>query len=197
MAGPAPSPSLGGMDTRTHRIAGWILIAGSLMDMVLAIPLAGLEVPGSPAHGPITGLNMVQHLTLLAGVIGLAWSGAAGPGRLARAGLGLSLLGICLLTLAEPVTLVSYPVAYVVFPIAEVVMAIGLILVGVAVLGAGRWTGWSRFTPLACGVFIPIILMPAVALPGLWFHYVIGIWGLGWLLLGVALTSTRPYEASV
>ncbi len=54
---------------------------------------------------------------------------------------------------------------------------------------AGRWTGWRRFAPLACGLFIPLVLFPSFALPGYAMNYSIGLCGVCWLLLGLALRA--------
>jgi hypothetical protein len=170
-------------------LAAWGLIVGALMQVVLGIPLAGLEEASSPAHSPITVFNVVNHLLLLAGVAGLARAGAAGRGRLAVVGVALAVFGTLVLTLAEPVVLVNLGVANLIFGIAVPAMALGLILAGSAVLRERRWGGWHRFTPLACGVFIPLVLIPSFALPGLWFHYAIGAWGILWLLFGLAMRA--------
>jgi hypothetical protein len=170
-------------------LAAWGLIVGALMQVVLGMPLAALEEASSPAHGPITVFNVINHLLLLAGLLGLARAGVAGRGRLAVSGLTLSVFGTLVLTLAEPVVLVNLGVANVIFGIAVPAMALGLILAGLAVLRERRWGGWHRFTTLACGVFIPLVLIPSFALPGLWFHYAIGVWGIFWLLFGLALRA--------
>ncbi len=185
------------VNTLEHRVGGdslvtiaaWGLVVGALMQVVLGIPLASLEEASSPAHGPITVFNVVNHLLLLAGVLGLMRAGAAGRGRLAVAGVALAVFGTLVLTLAEPVVLVNLGVANIIFGVAVPAMALGLILAGLAVLRERRWGGWHRFTPLACGVFIPLVLIPSFALPGLWFHYAIGIWGIFWLLFGLALRA--------
>ena len=165
------------------------MIAGALLQLVLGIPLAAFQNPSAPAFGLITALNAVSHLLLLAGVAGLARSGAAGRGRLAGAGLALTLLGLAVLLVAEATSLVAMSAAEVLFGIATLALALGLILAGAAVLRAGRWGGWRRFTPLACGLYIPLVLLPSFALPGLAMNYAIGLWGVCWLLVGLALRA--------
>lgn len=166
-------------------LAGWSTIAGGVLSIILGIPLAS-----SQAHEPtlwwVPLLNAVSHLFLLAGVLGLAWAGAAGRGGLATGGLGLTLLGLAVLTVAEIVWLAGSGVADVLYPVATLALLLGLVLTGVAVLRAGRWGGWHRFTPLACGLYIPLVMLPSSALPGLAMHYALGAWGVCWLLLGVA-----------
>ena len=72
------------------------------------------------------------------------------------------------------------------YSVASLAMMVGLILLGIAVLRAGRWGGWHRFIPLACGLHIPLVMGPAFALPGYAANYAIGLWGVWWLLLGVS-----------
>src|SRR5713226_3924690 len=57
---------------------------------------------------------------------------------------------------------------------------------GIGMLRARRWDGWQRFLPLATGLYLPIVFLPAEALKferGL----AIGIWGIGFVLLGAAI----------
>ena len=168
-------------------VLGWALLAAALMQVVLGLGLAPLEEPTSSLHGPMTVVNVFQHLLWAGGVVAVARAGAAGKGRLALVGVTVSLLGFGLLVIAELATLVSMTVAYPLFGVATIAQAVGLTTLGVGVVRARRWTGWSRWTLLACGLYIPIVLIPAMLIPGLWFHYAIGIWGICFLLLAVAV----------
>jgi hypothetical protein len=165
------------------------MIAGALLQIVLGFPLAAHQNPSSEFFGLISTLNAASHLLLIVGVAGLGRSGAAGRGRLGAAGLGLTLVGLAVLVVAEGTSLVAMDAAVVLFSLATLALAVGPILAGVAVLRARRWAGWQRFTPLACGLFVPLVLMPAFALPGFASNYAIGIWGICWLLLGLALRT--------
>ncbi len=104
-------------------------------------------------------------------------------------GLALTLLGLTVLAVAEVTWMLDMGIADALYTIATVAMTLGLIAVGVAVLKASLWSGWRRFTPLACGLFIPLVLVPSFALPGFAMNYAIGIWGICWLLLGLALRT--------
>ena len=170
-------------------LTSWALIAGALLQIILGIALASLQAR-EPVLWPIAALNALSHLLLIAGVVGLARSGAAGRGRLAAAGLGLTLLALAELTVAEAIWAVAGEEAAVLFySTATLALMLGLILAGVAVLRTGRWGGWHRFTVLATGLFIPLILMPAFGLSGYAPNYAIGLWGVCWLLLGLALRA--------
>ena len=175
-------------------LAAWAVIAGALLQIVLGIPLAPLQAR-EPVLWPIAALNAVSHLLLIAGVVGLAQSGGMGRGRLMAAGLGLTLLALAELTVAEAIWAIAGEESAVLFySTATLALMLGLILAGVAVLRADRWIGWHRFTVLATGLFIPLILMPSFALPGYAPNYAIGIWGVCWLLLGVALRVEATRE---
>ncbi len=175
-------------------LTSWALIAGALLQIVLGIALATLQAR-EPALWPIAALKAVSHLFLIAGVVGVARSGAAGRGRLAAAGLGLTLLALAELTVAEAIWAIAGEEAAVLFySTATLALLLGLILAGVAVFRAGRWSGWHRFTVLATGLFIPLILMPAFSLPGYASNYAIGLWGICWLLVGLALRGQATHE---
>jgi hypothetical protein len=177
-------------------MAGWCLVVGALLAMVLGIALAPFQSPDSPSFGLVTTLNAVDHLLFIVGIVGLVRSKAAGHGGLAVAGRALTLAGLGVLVVAEFVSLIDMSVASTLFGVATLSLALGLILAGVAVLRAGRWVGWRRFTPLACGLYIPLVLFPSFALPGLAMHYALGLWGVPWLLLGMALLAERASVSS-
>ncbi len=176
-------------------VAPWSMIVGAVMQIVLGLPLAPYQNPDSDAFALISTLNAVSHVLLFVGVIGLARSGAAGRGRLAKAGVGVTLVGLAVLALAEGVSLIDMDVAIVLFSLATLAIGVGPITLGVAMLRTGRWTGWRRFTPLACGLYVPLILMPSFALPGYGSNFAIGIWGICWLLIGLAQRAEAATES--
>ena len=175
--------------TSTIALAAWAMIAAGLLTIVLGIPLASLQAR-EPPPWPIPVLNAVSHLLSIVGIAGLAWSGAAGRARLGFAGLALTLLGLAVTILAEAIWAIAGEDSAVPFYSAgALAQALGLILAGLAVVRAGRWSGWRRYTVLATGLFIPLILLPAFALPGYGANYAIGLWGICWLLVGLSLRA--------
>ncbi len=60
-------------------------------------------------------------------------------------------------------------------------------------LRTGRWSGWHRFTPLAAGLFFVVVVMPSFALPGRDFEYAIAVWGVCFLLLGMAMRAEAAH----
>lgn len=170
-------------------LAAGSMMGGALLQVVLGIPLAAQQDPASAVFGLIATLNAVSHVLLLAGVVGLTRLGVAGRSRLAVAGLGLTLLGLIMLLIAEATWLARLGVADALYGIATLALALGPILAGVAIVRAGRWGGWRRYALLACGLYVPLVLLPSFALPGLAMNYALGAWGICWLLLGVALRA--------
>jgi hypothetical protein len=172
----------------------WSSIAGGVLALVGGIPLASFEAADQPLWW-VPVLNAVSHLLVLLGVAGLVRSGAAGRGRLAASGLWLTILGLAVNIVAEFAWLIGTSAFGALLGISVLAITLGLILAGAAMVRGGRWAGWQRFTLLACGLYIPLVLLPAFALPGLLPHYAIGGWGVCWLLLGVAQLAEAAPEA--
>jgi len=173
-------------------LLAWSTIAGGALALVGGIPLASFEAAAQPPWW-VPVLNAVSHLLVLLGVVGLLRSGAAGRGRLAASGLWLTILGLAVNILAEFAWLTGTSAFDALLGISVLAITLGLILAGAAMVRGGRWTGWQRFTLLACGLYIPLVVLPAFALPGLLPHYAIGGWGVCWLLIGVRqLAEARP-----
>lgn len=166
---------------------GWGLVVTSVADFFMGFALASQENPGAPWYPEMIVADVAQHLLMLGGVYAVMRSGAAGRGGLATGGFAIALSGIAVLCIAEPVTLISLSVAYPLFGVAMLAMAAGLTMAGVAVARAGSWRGASRFSLAATGLFIPLVMVPPMFMPGLWFHYAIGLWGLTFLWVAATL----------
>jgi hypothetical protein len=125
---------------------------------------------------------------IVVGVAGLARSGLTGSGWPARIGTGAALLGLAVFALAHALAAVvpggdDTPL----FPIGGVLSAVGMVVAGVAVLRAGRWSGAGRLTPLVCGLYPFVVLIPAFALFGEPNFPAIAGLGAVWGLFGIAL----------
>lgn len=190
------------MDTAgSTRAAALVCIIGTAAGVVYAD--AGASTGWEPSLG--FAQQALLHVAELAGVIGLALSGAAGAGWLGQIGLGAAVLGQVLLIVAELTFPGSPDLADQIFNVAPPLSAIGMVLAGIAVLRVGRWAGWHRFTPLLVGLYVFVVVTPVLVISGgppaaaaLW---ALTGWELCWLLLGVALWATagsavRPRRAS-
>jgi hypothetical protein len=172
----------------------WSTIVGGVMTFALGVPLASFEAAEPPLWW-VPVFNAVSHLLLLVGLFGLVRSGAAGRGGLAASGLWLTILGLALAIVAEFGWLTGTSAIDALYGISSLAIMLGLILAGAAMVRGGRWTNWRRFTPLACGLYVPLVVGTAFALPGLLPHYAIGVWGVCWLLIGLAQLAVATPEA--
>ncbi|MGH3087954.1 MAG: hypothetical protein ACRDSJ_11630 [Rubrobacteraceae bacterium] len=70
------------------------------------------------------------------------------------------------------------------------ITAVGMTLVGIAVLRARRWVGWRRFIPLLVGLYPFVAMFPLVFIMSEPSYLSIAVWGIPWLLLGYAISSS-------
>jgi hypothetical protein len=146
----------------------------------------------------------VAQSLLVAGVVGLRRSGAAGSTRTASVGLWLAMAGTVLIVVGH---LGSIPTASQnlddtgaqlvggVFALGTVVSAVGLVLAGTAVARTRRWHGWRRFMTLAAGVWTVALLglQLTVALPLAVAVYAMCFAGIGAAVAGSSTPRTpRP-----
>lgn len=164
----------------TAAIAGGILVVADLVASAAGVlPRHDLRL--------LSLLSLADLLVALA-VIGIWRIGAAGDGALARSGLALSVLGLLLDAPGEVLTEAARPIATALSSAGTIAAALGFVLLGSAVLRTRRWTGWHRFVVLALGLYVPLILFPALALKqGADVAFaLLGVW---YVLVGVAIWS--------
>lgn len=192
------------------RTLGWLCFAAGLLGAASGIYLAVVEpqVPDSRFSYPLdqagfTAIQLwfvVQHLGLLAGQWALRQSGAAGTSRTASVGHMLGLGGMALLAVTEllaiSASVAPYPSARTdvldaLYGVSSLAIGVGLTMVGVAVARERRWTGWSRWLPLALGVWVFIPMTPALMAGFLPARLAITGWMLLYAALGWALVRDR------
>ncbi|MDF2975387.1 MAG: hypothetical protein K0S40_115 [Actinomycetospora sp.] len=176
------------MDTiRTARAAAVICIVGSAGAVVFSLALLAGFAPAdeSPYLLPI-------YVASLAGVAALALVGAA-PGPTGRAGVVVAAVGLLGFVTAE--ILAPTPAGEALYTVVPLVTALGMVLAGIAVLRAGRWSGWRQYAPLALGLWILVMVVPVIVLVGdpggggmaAAAVAVIGAWHVLWVGLGTAV----------
>jgi hypothetical protein len=127
------------------------------------------------------------HVMLLIGLLGLWRSGAAGNSTLAKIAFGVAALSRAIFAVAELTVIFDLNTANIIFGIVTPLQGLGMIGLGIAVLTTKRWQGWHSFTPLLCGVYPFLVLLPAFALSGGINYYAIAGFSVCFLLLSVAL----------
>jgi hypothetical protein len=195
-----PSPS--------EHVSGLACIAGGALSIAACVA-TGIATSGAvsddlfrhpwsaSAFVGVTLALAALHVLILIGLAGLVRSGVAGCSRAARVGGVLALAGTAVLFVAE---FASLPVAGqdvdetgaelvgALFGLGSLLATVGLLSLGVATLRAGCWEDWRRFTPLACGICL-LIVIPIQFTSLLWAGLI--PYGCAFVALGVALTGSR------
>ncbi len=184
------------------RAAGLWCIIGALVGIGV-----GVKEGLSPTTWGTTMFVVMQVIALIAnalafvGVIGLARSGAAGVSRLAKIGVGIALFASALFLPLDLYIIANLEVGGMLLGISALLQGLGLLLAGIAVIRTGRWHGWQRWTPLLCGLYTFLVLIPALALsPEGYNAWALVGWQIPFTLLGLALYqygSTASVERAV
>jgi hypothetical protein len=177
---------------RSHRldnlviVVAWAVILAATCLIVDGVLEGLLGMPSGPL---VPAINVVIDLLFLFGVAALWRSGALRRDRLSIAGLAIALPGLAVVAIGHPATFLNPDAGAFFFGIGLILTSIGMIVTGVAVLKARRWDGWRRFTPMACGLCILVVLMPSFLLPARTFEYGVAVWAFCWLLFGLSLRA--------
>jgi hypothetical protein len=180
--------------------AGRLLIIGSLIGVGIGVKEGLAPTPfGTVENVVMQGIVIVANTLTLVGVLGLARSGAVGEGMLAKLGLGIALLASVLFLPFEVLVAINLELGGAALGFCALFQGLGLLLAGIAVLRAGRWGGWQRFTPLLCGLYTFLVLIPALALSDGYNAWALAGWQIPFALLGLALMqqgTTRVRNAA-
>jgi hypothetical protein len=141
----------------------------------------------------------IQHLGLIAGLVGLRRSGAMrADHRAGRVGLDAAIAGMALLTLTELAAgLAAYAridttivaVLNAGYGISCVVIGVGLVMAGIEVIRAGRWRGARACLVLILGVWVFVPMTPAMSAGFVPARLGITGWMVLFALLGWVLTA--------
>jgi hypothetical protein len=201
-------PAAPGSAGPSLRVSGLLCIAGAVIAAVgatvegtvtPAVSSADLSFPFEPTTFRLTEvLWALTHLLTLVGVLGLARSGLVGRSRLGSAGLRTTAVGMALLVPGELAFAAAADVAAdsttavvlgSAMGLAATLTGVGFVLTGAATLREGTWTGWGRWTPLLCGMFVIAVLLPVQALRPSAFLWPIAGWNVCLALFGLALAG--------
>jgi hypothetical protein len=148
------------------RTASTLLIISSLIEIVIGITtsffIPALADPKSPLFFGSGAILVVMHVLVFIGILGFWMSHASGHGRLAYSGIVIAALGYFILILAEGILRFSFDLGNNLFGIAVPLAGVGFILLGIAVIRTKIWSGWHKWMPLLTGIYIPIVLLPAL-----------------------------------
>lgn len=188
------------MHTQRVKRAGTLYAAGGA---IWFLTIMGSQLVGFPWSEPHTTafsiaevIFIVVQTLLLIGFFGIWWSGGVGQGTFGKIAFGLAALGHLLFVLVEIHSLIIGELTPL-FPLAPLSSAVGILLTGIAVLRANRWQGWTRWLPLATGIYPFLFMFPFVAATGETLDVAIGFWGLVRLILGLAIRAQASEPAFV
>lgn len=137
----------------------------------------------------------LQHLAMLPLFLGLLLLQRRHPSRALRVGTWISLVGQVALAVTELVALaaadalVSDTVSEVVgalYSVPMLLLGIGLVVAGIGAIRADLFDGAARWLVLALGVYVFVVLFPAVFGPLVAGRIAIGVWLLGFAAVGLA-----------
>lgn len=163
--------------------------------------------PYTPAGFVVAEVSFaVSHLLVLICVLGLARSGALGRSLSGRIGTWAASAGWAGLTVCEFVAMTFlnsvYPTAQTdrldaAYGVSTLLIGAGMVAMGIGVLRAGVWTRWRRYITLACGAAVFLLVLPTVFSGNFTLgRLVLVVWLLMLGVLGYALATTRPAEAT-
>lgn len=156
----------GGRHRQLAGPAAFIVAAAIALPLTLA---AGTLAPRLAVRGDIhytySGVAMtLSDLCVLIGVLVLATTSAVRDGWLKRIAYLLAIAGSAGIVVAEVLLRVKADTGDAVFGVVGPTQALGLIGVGIGIILSRVWRGWRRFAVLAMGLYIPAVLVPALAL---------------------------------
>lgn len=183
-----------GAEAATSKAAKGPLLCLTAAAIALVVTgLAATAVPSLAKHATtgfdISGAWMcLSDALFLAAILVFVRSDALRDGRLTRVSTWLAVIGSAAAVVAEAMLRADFSLGTDAFSVAGPMQALGIIGLGIAVVRAHRWSGWHRFTWLLLGLYVPLVLVPALAHSGgqnlaalAGFHGCIALVGVAWL----------------
>jgi uncharacterized membrane protein len=189
------------------RVLGRLMVASGVVSVAVGAltigypPGVSAEVRGYPfpyALSLVVGVVLAgAHLLTGAGFWGVALARPHGRSRPATVGLGIAVVGFVVLTVAEllsswradeSVDSAFSNVLDNVFGAGSVLTAIGAILAGVVIARRRTWSGLARWSCLASGLVMILLVIPALIAGGLVLSMAaLMLWSLTFVPLGLAV----------
>lgn len=177
---------------RWTQAAGTAYAVGGALWFVLATTIASRFGSDPPARSDAFYLSeavwISVQLLLLFGIFGVRWSGGIGRGIFGSLAFGIGVLGHLIFVAAEVHALLLGATSDL-LAVAALVSALGLLLIGVAVIKAGRWQGWTRLVPFLVGSYFFLVMLPFIIIADEPNLYAVGGWGLLRLAFGLAIRA--------
>jgi hypothetical protein len=174
---------------------------------MLGSPMLFIEgfYAGFQPHGTdqvVAWLEIGYTTAWLCSIVGLYLTQATGKGKLGKALLGIqfiSVLTAALWTASHIVApnLDTNSTLYIATDLSWPFSHVFMIVVGIATLVAKNWTGWARFTPLLCGLTLPVAILSSIVLGETALGIVFGLGTtIAFALLGYAVRTQAQETAN-
>ena len=147
----------------------------------------------------------LQHVAMLPLFLGLLILERRHPSRALRVGTWIALVGLVLLTVMELVAITAARRAAIdglhgqlvgaLYSVPMILLGVGPVVAGIAALRVGLFDGPARWLLLALGVYVFVVMFPAVFGPMVAGRIAIGVWLLGYAALGLALRRAAQSPA--
>lgn len=174
----------------TYRLLGTLGMIGSPF-LFLSLAAVGFEQEKISRLGSFLGL--IFAIGWLNNVLGLWTLHATGTRLGGRILLGVEIVGVVLANLCQIYEIVDPKADSVLFHITDIAWPLSmvtLLVIGIVAIVVRQLQGWTRFTPLVCGLWLPVSIL-ANGILGTTAGLIIG--GvhvtIGWLLLGYAICN--------
>ena len=173
-----------------------IVCASAAIIWIIAITIEyplHLQLPGSGTPFYLNqSMFLAANIGYVIGILGLMWVKAAGNGWFGKIALGLFASGWVILVVATIWSLFTGNNENPLFPIGGLAASIRCLLAGVAIVTAKRWQGWQRWSVLIYAVYYWAALFLPLAIANREPNQITEtIWGLAWLLIGLALYTNH------
>lgn len=188
------------MNNNRIRNTGIVCMTAAII-WIIAISIEYLFHLQPPGSGLMYFLNQFLFLIAIAGYVAtigtLIRARVAGDGWFGKIALGLFGLGWSLLLLGQILDLIMNNHDLFLFPLGGLMASLGCLLSGIAIVTAKRWQGWQRWSVLIYAIYYwAALFLPLVIANQEPNQITETIWGLAWLLIGLALfTNSRNPEA--
>jgi hypothetical protein len=146
----------GGINTRLLGTLG--LFGGPMLFASFLIGSLG----GMKQDNPIVyAVGILYLMGWMCSAVGLRRLRVTGDGAFAKGLFVVQIVGLCLAIVFNILEACDFGYGTVFFGITDAAWPLShllMIVVGIATINTGLWRGWRRFTPLLCGLVLPIAL---------------------------------------
>lgn len=177
------------------RLLGTLGLLGSSMLFVESL-YTGFEQHGTDQ---VVGIIEVIYMTgWMSSIIGLGITQATGRNKGGKAVLIVQFIALMIAAIWSAIHIVvlnpntEHPL-YLIGDLAWPFSHVFMLIVGIAALRAKNWTGWAKFTPLLCGLALPVAIVAGMVAGETALGLIFPIWTtVAFALLGYAVFTSKP-----